>query len=389
MKENFKKLRKIVYILCISVFFVNCSTEESASKQGLGQSVNIETARKWFDNYKSTKEFNSIFKNQVYDWSNSKIEILENDSKAIVVPVFDKNQDENYKGKKFLYFYPSKGEDAFKTTLYELLPTDKSLEEQNLTKALSNFDGFVVKWDLEKGFVESAKFEKSVITAVIIGQEISPSKPKDMFSKAAAEPNPIGASYCLGDLILCNDYKNSGGYSGAGYVYYVNAPSGSGGGYAGDYFNYYGGGSGGGGASSASSASNSTALLEASINSTNENAHDFSIVQTGDTVVAKALIGLLPWANLQIDITQYKVGDKFVVDNVASNPVGLTIGYGWAQSSFSKTTIGDTTTVICNGIASYTLFVEGIGTISTSSVSYSITVNNRTGQIISGKRLSK
>ena len=388
MKQKLKNLSKILYLSGIVVFFTNWSTEELTTKQEAGQNVNIETAKNWFDNYKATREFNPLFKNQVYDWSNSKVEILENDLKAIVVPVLDKNQDENYKGGKFLYFYPSQNGKTFETTLYEFLPTEKSLEEQRLTKALSNFDGFIVTWNLEKGFIESAKFENSVITAVITGQEISPNKPKDLFSKAAANPDPIGASYCLGDLILCNDYKNSGGYSGAGYVYYVNAPSGSGGGsYAGDYVNNsHGGGSGGGGTASSASVK---AQLEATINRTDENAHDFRIVQNGNTVVAKTLIGILPWANLQVDITQSKVGDKYVVDSVVSNAVGLTAGYAWTQSSYGKTTIGNNTTVIFNGIASYTLFVQGIGTVYTSSVSYSVTMNNRTGQIISGKRLTK
>lgn len=388
MKENFKKLRKILCVLCISVFFTNCSTEEPGAKNGVGQSVNIETAKEWFDNYKATKEFNPIFKNQVYDWSNSKIEILENDSRAIVVPVFDKNQDENYKGKKFLYFYPSEDEDKFKITLYEFLPTEKSLEEQSLAKTLSYFDGFIVTWDLEKGFVESAKFENSVITAVITGHEIEPSKPKDMFSKAAADPDPIGASYCLGDLYLCNDYKNSGGYSGAGYVYYVNAPSGSGGGsYAGDYVNNsHGGGSAGGGTASGASVK---AQLEATINSANPNGHDFNIVQNGNRIVSTGLIGLVPWADLQISVTQLKVGDNYVVENVVSDAVGLTVGYSWSQSAYGVTPKESITTVTFNGIASIVMPLEGLGTIYSTPVHYSLDINNKTGQIISAKRLSK
>ncbi len=86
-------------------------------------------------------------------------------------------------------------------------------------------------------------------------------------------------------------------------------------------------------------------------------------------------------------VTLSKVNDKYQINNVVSNPYGLTLGYAWTQTAYSQTTNGSNTTVILNGITSYTLFVQGIGTIYSSPVSYQININNTNGQITSGKRL--
>lgn len=99
------------------------------------------------------------------------MENLENNSQAVVVPVFSPNEDENYAVKKFLYFYPVENA-TFQTTLYELKSSKESLEGQGMAEALSYFNGYINVWNLEKGFVESTKFENSVAKATFTGEEI-------------------------------------------------------------------------------------------------------------------------------------------------------------------------------------------------------------------------
>jgi hypothetical protein len=65
----------------------------------------------------------------------------------------------------------------------------------------------------------------------------------------------------------------------------------------------------------------------------------------------------------------------------------LTLGYDWKQTTVSQSTNGDITTVRFSGKASYSLFFEGLGIIGGSIVEYSIDINNKSGKIISGKRL--
>jgi hypothetical protein len=237
----FFKFSTILFLLGI-LLLDSCQTEEIVTSE---QKTIIE-AKRWFEEYQSKSNFNSLFENQEYLWENAKEETLENGQTAIVVPVNDKLQIENYKGKKVLYLYPSEGLKNYEVTLYELLPSAESLQELNSLKELSHFDGYIIAWNLEKGFIESTKFKNSTSVASISGNEILKEKTNNIFSKAA--PDPPVASYCLGDVIICNDFKNGGsGYSGNGYIYYVNS-FGVSGGYTGNYFNSsHGSGASGGG----------------------------------------------------------------------------------------------------------------------------------------------
>jgi hypothetical protein len=237
----FFKFSTIFFLLGI-LLLDSCQTEEIVTSE---QKTIIE-AKRWFEEYQSKSNFNSLFENQEYLWENAKEETLENGQTAIVVPVNDKLQIENYKGKKVLYLYPSEGLKNYEVTLYELLPSAESLQELNSLKELSHFDGYIIAWNLEKGFIESTKFKNSTSVASISGNEILKEKTNNIFSKAT--PDPPVASYCLGDVIICNDFKNGGsGYSGNGYVYYVNS-FGVSGGYTGSYFNSsHGSGASGGG----------------------------------------------------------------------------------------------------------------------------------------------
>ncbi|MWB95573.1 hypothetical protein GON26_14485 [Flavobacterium sp. GA093] len=246
MKIEFRKLQNLFFLIFCVVLMTNCGTEDAINQQQINETTKINEAKIWFIKYQSENKFYYKFENQSYDWDNASVEILENESSAIVVPVVDKNKMENYRGNKVLYLYPLEDKKNFETTLYELLPTAESLSEQNSTKDLTNFDGYIIAWNLERGFIESTKFEKSASIATVSREEIQSKKVIDNSSKMV--PDPPAASYCLGDVILCNDYKNNGGgYDGNGYVYYVNSGVGySSGGYAGSYFNSSHGSGGGG-----------------------------------------------------------------------------------------------------------------------------------------------
>jgi len=241
MNVKLKKTIHLAIVLLISLTFIRCQQDENPTPN---LSPKLLSAKNWFDDYQSKTTFNDLFKNQEYAWENAKLETLENGQNAIVIPVNDIKQVKDYKGKKILYLYPLEGHKSFEVTLYELLPTKESLQELNSLKELSHFDGYIVAWNLEKGFIESTKFENSTSIASISGSEILKEKTNDIFSKA--EPDPPAASYCLGDVYICNDFQNGGsGYSGSGYVYYVN--SGGGSGYTGSYFNSSHGSGGSGG----------------------------------------------------------------------------------------------------------------------------------------------
>lgn len=100
--------------------------------------------------------------------------------------------------------------------------------------------------EFRKRFFESTKFENSVAVATFTSEEIPRTFSTNPFGKPVIDP--VAASYCLGDVILCNDYRDNegGSFYGMGYVYFVNDYGSMGTSYAGRYFNSaHGGGRGG------------------------------------------------------------------------------------------------------------------------------------------------
>lgn len=166
------KLFRILMVFCFALLLTNCAVEELKTSQTAVQTTNVEIAKNWFEQYKSATEFNSNFKNVKYDWENAKTETLENDSQAIVVPVYDFKENQDFTVKNFLYFYPTDGT-TFETTLYELKSSTEPLDGQSLAESLRYFTGYINVWNLEKGFIESTKFENSIAKATFSGEENS------------------------------------------------------------------------------------------------------------------------------------------------------------------------------------------------------------------------
>lgn len=89
-------------------------------------------------------------------------------------------------------------------------------QRQKKTDGLKYFSGYVA-YNLEKGFIESTKFENSMAKFTISGDKLPITGTTNIFGKY--EIDPPAASYCLGDVIICNDYYNESG----GGSYYAEA----------------------------------------------------------------------------------------------------------------------------------------------------------------------
>ena len=249
MEEKVSNFFKNLFMIFITLTMTNCAVEELGSKSNGQESISFTDAKNWFDGYKSTALFKPEFSNLVYDWENSKIELLDNDLQALVVPVIENNGDNKYKGQKLLYIYSIKEKNSYETTLYELLPTNESLIGEKSLQTLSNFNGYIAVYSLETGFIESTKFENSVPKATIRGNEIPRTLSTNAFGKMVIDPP--AASYCLGDVLICNGYKEEGGgYIGTGYVYYAGSNYYIAGEVASNYYSTTSHGSGGSGSGS-------------------------------------------------------------------------------------------------------------------------------------------
>ncbi|URC14405.1 hypothetical protein [Flavobacterium sp. B183] len=217
--KNIKKMAILLMVLGVAVLTGRCVSEEAGSEQKIEQSIKVSQARVWFEQYQSKVKIDSSFKSQVYNWDSAITETFENGSEAIVVPVRDKNLSDAYIGQKVLYLYPLENKKEFSATLYEILPLSESLEKIKTSADLVNFNGYIIAWDLEKGFVNGAKFENSNTTAALTGLRVISSEESERLNKSTAKSD--SDPFELDEVIIRrekaeNKQEYGGGGSGGG-----------------------------------------------------------------------------------------------------------------------------------------------------------------------------
>ncbi|UPZ17006.1 hypothetical protein [Flavobacterium humidisoli] len=120
---------------------------------------------------------------------------------------------------------------------------------------------------------------------------------------------------------------------------------------------------------------------------TNSNGSDMTYEAfQNNTSSANVRFYKVPWAGVRMVINEKKVGNNYVVEEVKSTTFGMSICFNWEQTNYRWTTNGSTTTIVVDGIWSYDVVLEGIGTAYREITTYAISINNRTGKIIEGVR---
>ncbi|WP_119789971.1 hypothetical protein [Flavobacterium anhuiense] len=407
-----KKLEKsIMFFLLFGTIIItaSCNNEEIDTGQLTSQDTKIGKAKNWFDSYKSNSttnkseegEINKAFGNLDYYWENAKVIKLDNNATGITVPVKDNPEDPEYKGQKMLYLYES--DSKYQALLQEIFPESKDKIDDDQKKLgfndLTLFSGYILNWDLKKGFLKGAKLKDGLVIGdvqnviTLLDEDIrngTASKMIEMFDESANYGGERDdtlqkggtAAIPLNNVIVVQkspapaprDFSIAGAFSDGGSNGNSGTPTG-------------GGSSGTTSTVAEISSIKSVSQLKATINNTDANAKDIKFVQNGNVIVSSATIGLLPWLDLMISVTQTKVGLKYVINNVVSNPIGVSTGVSWSQTAYGQVTNGNTTTITIVGLFSVNLFVEGLGSIVTTPVSYSVNIDNRNGKLISAKRL--
>ncbi|BFM43629.1 hypothetical protein CFS9_22700 [Flavobacterium sp. CFS9] len=214
--KNIKKLAILLMVLGVAVLTGRCVSDEAGSEQKIEQSIHVSEAKVWFEQYQSKAEIDSSFNNQVYDWNSAAVEKFENGSEAIVVTVKDRNLSDAYKGQKLLYLYPLENKKEFSATLYEILPLSESLEKIKTSGDLVNFNGYIIAWDLEKGFVNGAKFENSNTTGALTGLRVISPEEFERLNKSTAKSD--SDPFELDEVIIRREKsENKQEYGGGAY----------------------------------------------------------------------------------------------------------------------------------------------------------------------------
>lgn len=247
--KNIKKMAILLMVLGVAVLTGRCVSDEAGSGQKIEQSIHVDQARAWFEQYQSKVKIDSSFNNQVYDWNSAVVEKFENGSEAIVVTVKDRNLSDAYKGQKLLYLYPSENKKEFAATLYEIIPSSESLEKIKSSQDLVNFNGYIIAWDLESGFVNGAKFENSNTTAGLTGLRVISPEEVERLNKSTAKSDPFELDEVIIRREKSENKQDYGGGGSAGGSYGGSLNSGSKGNSSKGYVKSPGGGGGGNGSS--------------------------------------------------------------------------------------------------------------------------------------------
>jgi hypothetical protein len=353
--------RATLFIFALSL--TNCQVEDDLiQEQSRIQTVSVNEA-KIFLTRSSTTTFSRL--------SNEKTSTLE----------YDKITQEKINGSdQLLTVIPYSTNDKTKNERILLLKIDKEIKgvvfsmypEASSQKDL--FSGKLFIYSLEGDFMNGFRVKNGkLITQFVKHNKTTKS---DISSRGDGDIDGgtldeviITNNYHVSNFIMLNffsPYRPSGDY-GNGILDQT---------YMWDYYN-------GGGGTKIRSLDD----LENEIANTSPDSFDIQIIQQPNTVMAKVSFNLLPWgAGVQILIDQNK-GTQFTIQNVTSNPFGLTLGFSWSQSTFNQSTNGNITTINIYGTLTYNLFAQGIGDIYSSPVTFQVYINNTNGHIISGKRL--
>jgi len=184
MNLKLKNVAKAVSVLCFAFLLTNCTNDEStdakplvAQDEKIKDAEKITDAQKWFSTYKSKSgtgksaddDFNKVFRNIDYYWENATVVTLEDNTTAVAVPIKDTPEDPEYKGQKMLYLYPS--DSKYQSVIQEIFPDSKAEIDDSEKKEgfadLKSFSGFIITWDLKKGFIKGARFKNDTITAIV------------------------------------------------------------------------------------------------------------------------------------------------------------------------------------------------------------------------------
>lgn len=239
---NKKKMNKIFKIIFFFLILIQSSCEKENLAQDnyiKNQSISVVNAKKWFEEFKSTGSVNPLFSDLILDWNTAYISTLTDGSKAITIPILNQNQYTGYSSKKLLYIYSYENK-KFTATLFELITNDSKVD--SITKFdLDTFDGYIINWDLIRGFVRGSKFKNSKDVNDIYVKVIPPNTDERLYikNKNSTAKNAID----LDEVIIINDYKKGGSIvlqeskqnrtdnSGSGSAQdYINDPRGGGGG---------------------------------------------------------------------------------------------------------------------------------------------------------------
>lgn len=163
--------RTTIMLFCVLLAISACTNEEMTTEGPvMVKELQISDAQSWLTDYKGKEKFHPIFEHISYHWDDAAITILEDGSKAVTVPIIDRNPNPDYRGLRILYLYPY--EESFEALVYELSP-DSNQSAWKKFKKMESYNGYISIWDLREGFIRAQHFTNGNATNNVLFSVIS------------------------------------------------------------------------------------------------------------------------------------------------------------------------------------------------------------------------
>lgn len=97
--------------------------------------------------------------------------------------------------------------------------------------------------------------------------------------------------------------------------------------------------------------------------------------------IETAKINLTFIGGVEIFVNLTKVGANWTISSVTSDDYGITLGWSWAQQTFTQNTTATEIIVDVYGYIKYNIIFDGIGTVYKQKQHYQLKINPQTGKI--------
>lgn len=221
IRRKIKNAARFMIVFLILATSIKCQKDDN--DVGQTDAKIMQSAKVWFKNYEAKGENFALLKDLNYNWNDAEITNSKDGTQTIIVPIIEVKKDQTELWEQKLYIYKL-SENNYEAMVFEIYP-----DADNSSINSPSFNGYIVGWDLKKGFVKTAKFENNrliengVLTLALKNKQTTGKAPSNQVAcPAGIECDVDGGGTTdtgiqLKEVVVNNNYQNPSG--GGGIIY--------------------------------------------------------------------------------------------------------------------------------------------------------------------------
>jgi len=221
MRRKIKNVARFMIVFLILATSIKCQKDDNDIAQT--DTKILQSAKGWFKNYEADGDNFALLQNLNYNWNDAEITNSKDGTQTIIVPIIEARKDQTELWEQKLYIYKL-AQNNYEAMIFEIYP-----DADNYSFDGPSFNGYIVGWDLKKGFVKTAKFENNrliqngVLTLALKNTQTTGKAPSNQVAcPAGIECDVDGGGTTdtgiqLKEVVVNNNYQNPSG--GGGIIY--------------------------------------------------------------------------------------------------------------------------------------------------------------------------